>query len=202
MGVIGYCGYRVVLTVKVRAFTVYLNEGSTEAALLAAGAVVDLTERVVRCVASVRASATAIPVRAWMGVVSRPLLLTFANERTAVAFGCCASAAERRTNGRRCRGLRVARCICMFYVACCMRSGEVTNGVAVVRPPGHHAEPGACMGFCLFGNPAHPPPPPSLPLPGPSTPPLLHSSPFLTIPAQPHSLHARAHQVAFRQPIP
>ena len=26
--------------------------------------------------------------------------------------------------------------------------GELTNGVAVVRPPGHHAECGCAMGFC------------------------------------------------------
>jgi acetoin utilization deacetylase AcuC-like enzyme len=31
-------------------------------------------------------------------------------------------------------------------------SGELTNGVAVVRPPGHHAEAHTAMGFCLFNN--------------------------------------------------
>ena len=30
--------------------------------------------------------------------------------------------------------------------------GELRNGVAVVRPPGHHAECACAMGFCLFGN--------------------------------------------------
>ena len=30
--------------------------------------------------------------------------------------------------------------------------GELNNGVAVVRPPGHHAECGCAMGFSLFGN--------------------------------------------------
>jgi acetoin utilization deacetylase AcuC-like enzyme/deoxyinosine 3'endonuclease (endonuclease V) len=30
--------------------------------------------------------------------------------------------------------------------------GELDNGVAVVRPPGHHAECGCAMGFSLFGN--------------------------------------------------
>jgi acetoin utilization deacetylase AcuC-like enzyme len=30
--------------------------------------------------------------------------------------------------------------------------GEVTNGFALVRPPGHHALPGRGMGFCLFNN--------------------------------------------------
>lgn len=31
-------------------------------------------------------------------------------------------------------------------------SGEVNNGMALVRPPGHHATPGQAMGFCLFNN--------------------------------------------------
>jgi acetoin utilization deacetylase AcuC-like enzyme len=30
--------------------------------------------------------------------------------------------------------------------------GEVENGFALVRPPGHHALPGRGMGFCLFNN--------------------------------------------------
>ena len=30
--------------------------------------------------------------------------------------------------------------------------GEAKNGFAVVRPPGHHAEPDRPMGFCLFNN--------------------------------------------------
>ncbi len=31
-------------------------------------------------------------------------------------------------------------------------AGTVTNALALVRPPGHHAEPDAAMGFCLFNN--------------------------------------------------
>jgi len=31
-------------------------------------------------------------------------------------------------------------------------AGEVQNGVALVRPPGHHAERERAMGFCLFNN--------------------------------------------------
>ncbi len=31
-------------------------------------------------------------------------------------------------------------------------SGRVTNGYALVRPPGHHAERDRGLGFCLFGN--------------------------------------------------
>ncbi|KAJ6260386.1 hypothetical protein Dda_4612 [Drechslerella dactyloides] len=30
--------------------------------------------------------------------------------------------------------------------------GDVKNAIAVVRPPGHHAEPHKPMGFCLFNN--------------------------------------------------
>jgi acetoin utilization deacetylase AcuC-like enzyme len=31
-------------------------------------------------------------------------------------------------------------------------AGEATNAFCAVRPPGHHAEPGRSMGFCLFNN--------------------------------------------------
>jgi acetoin utilization deacetylase AcuC-like enzyme len=31
-------------------------------------------------------------------------------------------------------------------------SGKITNGFAMVRPPGHHATPTRGMGFCLFNN--------------------------------------------------
>ncbi|MBE0691253.1 MAG: histone deacetylase [Anaerolineae bacterium] len=30
--------------------------------------------------------------------------------------------------------------------------GDAANGLAAVRPPGHHAVPGRAMGFCLLGN--------------------------------------------------
>lgn len=31
-------------------------------------------------------------------------------------------------------------------------SKKVKNAIAVIRPPGHHAEPSVPMGFCLFNN--------------------------------------------------
>lgn len=31
-------------------------------------------------------------------------------------------------------------------------AGEIDNGFALVRPPGHHAESDGAMGFCLFNN--------------------------------------------------
>ena len=33
-------------------------------------------------------------------------------------------------------------------------AGEIANGFAFVRPPGHHAKPDRPMGFCLFSNAA------------------------------------------------
>jgi histone deacetylase 6 len=30
--------------------------------------------------------------------------------------------------------------------------GKVKNAIAVIRPPGHHAEVSQTMGFCLFNN--------------------------------------------------
>ena len=30
--------------------------------------------------------------------------------------------------------------------------GDLANAVAVVRPPGHHAEEGVAMGFCIYNN--------------------------------------------------
>ena len=33
-----------------------------------------------------------------------------------------------------------------------LMSGQVDNGFAMVRPPGHHAEQNVAMGFCLFNN--------------------------------------------------
>ena len=33
-----------------------------------------------------------------------------------------------------------------------VHEGEVDNGFALVRPPGHHAESGRGMGFCLYNN--------------------------------------------------
>ena len=31
-------------------------------------------------------------------------------------------------------------------------NGQIDNAFSIVRPPGHHAEPGRAMGFCLFNN--------------------------------------------------
>lgn len=31
-------------------------------------------------------------------------------------------------------------------------SGDIKNGFAIVRPPGHHAEASQAMGFCFFNS--------------------------------------------------
>lgn len=40
--------------------------------------------------------------------------------------------------------------LCMLVDSVC--SGEAQNGFALVRPPGHHAEAGRGMGFCIYNN--------------------------------------------------
>ena len=46
--------------------------------------------------------------------------------------------------------LRAAGAVCAAVDA--VLSGEARNAFCAVRPPGHHAEPGRAMGFCLFNN--------------------------------------------------
>lgn len=36
--------------------------------------------------------------------------------------------------------------------ALAVATGKVRNAFAIVRPPGHHAEPEEHMGFCFFNN--------------------------------------------------
>lgn len=40
----------------------------------------------------------------------------------------------------------------VFSLADAIWQGKGKRGFACVRPPGHHAEPGKAMGFCLFNN--------------------------------------------------
>ena len=37
-------------------------------------------------------------------------------------------------------------------MADCIMSAELNHGFALIRPPGHHAEPGRGMGFCILNN--------------------------------------------------
>lgn len=48
--------------------------------------------------------------------------------------------------------LRSAGAVCAAVDA--VMAGEARNAFCVVRPPGHHAEKDAAMGFCLFSNAA------------------------------------------------
>ncbi|XP_022648237.1 histone deacetylase 5-like isoform X6 [Varroa destructor] len=41
---------------------------------------------------------------------------------------------------------------CVIELACRVTAGDVKNGFAVVRPPGHHAEHQQAMGFCFFNS--------------------------------------------------
>ncbi|XP_037026275.1 histone deacetylase 4 isoform X5 [Bradysia coprophila] len=41
---------------------------------------------------------------------------------------------------------------CVIDLAFKTAKGDVKNGFAVVRPPGHHAEPDLSMGFCFFNS--------------------------------------------------
>ncbi|MBN3319402.1 HDAC6 deacetylase, partial [Atractosteus spatula] len=41
-----------------------------------------------------------------------------------------------------------------FSAAQAVLAGQVRNAVAIVRPPGHHAERGSACGFCFFNNAA------------------------------------------------
>lgn len=47
-----------------------------------------------------------------------------------------------------------ARLSCGGTIEMCdaIASGRIRNGFAVVRPPGHHAEPDRSMGFCFYNN--------------------------------------------------
>jgi len=41
-----------------------------------------------------------------------------------------------------------------MHVLCMCCRQEAATGVAIVRPPGHHAESNMAMGFCFFNNAA------------------------------------------------
>lgn len=49
---------------------------------------------------------------------------------------------------------RAARFSCggVIEAALYVAQGEVDRSFAIVRPPGHHAEPGEHKGFCFYNN--------------------------------------------------
>ncbi|RZF32617.1 hypothetical protein LSTR_LSTR012700 [Laodelphax striatellus] len=44
---------------------------------------------------------------------------------------------------------------CVVELAMKTAMGDIKNGMAVVRPPGHHAETSQAMGFCFFNSDVH-----------------------------------------------
>jgi len=49
---------------------------------------------------------------------------------------------------------RAARLSCGGVIEACLTvaQGQLQKTLAIVRPPGHHAEPDEHMGFCFFNN--------------------------------------------------
>jgi histone deacetylase 6 len=49
---------------------------------------------------------------------------------------------------------RCARLSCGGVIQACVSvcQGDVRNALAIVRPPGHHAEPDEHMGFCFYNT--------------------------------------------------
>ncbi|NWU86426.1 HDAC5 deacetylase, partial [Onychorhynchus coronatus] len=41
---------------------------------------------------------------------------------------------------------------CLLELAFKVAAGELKNGFAIIRPPGHHAEESTAMGFCFFNS--------------------------------------------------
>lgn len=41
---------------------------------------------------------------------------------------------------------------CCVELSVAVAEGRLKNGFAIVRPPGHHAEPDQALGFCFFNN--------------------------------------------------
>lgn len=41
---------------------------------------------------------------------------------------------------------------CTIEATLAVARGDVSNAIAIVRPPGHHAEPEEHMGFCFYNN--------------------------------------------------
>lgn len=53
------------------------------------------------------------------------------------------------SSSRRCASLAAGSAVALVKEVV---SGAVENGIACVRPPGHHAEADQCCGFCVFNN--------------------------------------------------
>ncbi|XP_059812219.1 histone deacetylase 7-like isoform X5 [Hypanus sabinus] len=83
--------------------------------------------------------------RKFMGIRSQPTLMMlpcggFGVDRDSVWNEAHSSNAARMAVG------------CVIELALRVARGDLQNGFAVVRPPGHHAEQSAAMGFCFFNS--------------------------------------------------
>jgi len=63
----------------------------------------------------------------------------------------CATHESLFLNSKSMTAARLA-CGCVLRLTEAVMHGEVRNGLAVVRPPGHHAEVHQAMGFCVFNT--------------------------------------------------
>ncbi|CAG0915800.1 unnamed protein product [Notodromas monacha] len=74
--------------------------------------------------------------------------------RRVVALPCGGLGVDSDTTWDRLHTASAARMAvgCVLELAFKVAHGEASNGFAVVRPPGHHAEHGEPMGFCFFNN--------------------------------------------------
>jgi acetoin utilization deacetylase AcuC-like enzyme len=74
-------------------------------------------------------------------------------ERVAASAGraCTIFDPDTRASAQSCEAARLAAGG-LLALTDAVLDGQVANGVALVRPPGHHAERDRVMGFCLFNN--------------------------------------------------
>ncbi|CAO1639065.1 unnamed protein product [Sympodiomycopsis kandeliae] len=84
----------------------------------------------------------------WDGVYRSQFYTRHALDRVTEMFGEASSVYINQHT------FRSARLSCGGVIELCdaVCSGRIRNGFAIVRPPGHHAEPDRSMGFCMFNN--------------------------------------------------
>ncbi|XP_072105304.1 histone deacetylase 7-like isoform X4 [Mobula birostris] len=83
--------------------------------------------------------------RKFMGILSQPTLMM---------LPCGGLGVDRDSVWNEAHSSNAARMAvgCVIELALRVARGDLQNGFAVVRPPGHHAERSAAMGFCFFNS--------------------------------------------------